>query len=76
MEKQVEYISGSGRFYSLLMGREFKPNQYAILLDLDNKIKVDTKSGFELVNDLTLDQYFAPKQHTPSGGLHYIVSEW
>ena len=27
----------SGRFYSLLMGREFKPNQYAIWLDFDNK---------------------------------------
>ena len=31
MEKQVEYKSGSGRMYSLLMGREFKPDQYAFL---------------------------------------------
>ena len=32
-------------FYSLLMGREFKPDQYAILLDFENKVEGDTKNG-------------------------------
>ena len=32
-EKHTEYKSG--RFYSLLMGCEFKPNQYAFLLDFE-----------------------------------------
>ena len=31
MKKQVEYEFSSGKFYSLLMGRKFKPDQYAIL---------------------------------------------
>ena len=31
MNKQVEYEFSSGKFYSLLMGRKFKPDQYAIL---------------------------------------------
>ena len=31
MKKQVAYKAGSGYFYSLLMGRKFKPDQYAIL---------------------------------------------
>ena len=70
MEKQVEYRSG--RIYSLLMGREFKPNQCAILFDFDNKEEGGSKSGLELAKELNMDQYYAPKQHTPSGGLHYI----
>ncbi|MFM7988149.1 MAG: hypothetical protein ACKPKO_53435, partial [Candidatus Fonsibacter sp.] len=41
MTEQVVYGSGSGKFYSLLMGRECKPNQYAVLLDFDNKDEGD-----------------------------------
>ena len=59
-------------FCSLLMGREFLPNQYTIFLDFDNKEEGDSKSGLALAEELNMDQYFAPKQHTPSGGLHYI----
>ena len=54
------------------MGREFKPDQYAILLDCDNKVEGDTRSGLNLVDKLDMDQYDAPKQNTPSSGLHYI----
>ena len=53
------------------MGREFKPDQYAILLDFDNKVEGDTKSGLDLVDELNMDPYDAPKQHTPASGLHY-----
>ena len=67
MHKQVEYKFGSGTFYSLL-----KPDQYAILLDFDDKVEGDTHSGLDLVDELDMDQYDAPKQHTPSSGLHYI----
>ena len=35
--KQVYGQSGSRRLYSLLVGRERKPNQYAVLLYFDNK---------------------------------------
>ena len=31
MNKQVEHKPGGGNLYSLLMGHEFKPDQYAIL---------------------------------------------
>ena len=49
MNKQVEYKAGRGNFYSLLMGREFKPDQFAIFWDFDNKVEVDTKNGLDLV---------------------------
>ena len=62
--------------YSLLMGREFKPDQKAILLGLNNKVEGDTKSGFELDNEFDMDQYFAPKPHTPSGCSHFILCGW
>ena len=45
MHKQVEYKFGSGTFYSLLMGRGFKPDQYAILLDFGNEVEGDATSG-------------------------------
>ncbi|MFM7984825.1 MAG: hypothetical protein ACKPKO_36440, partial [Candidatus Fonsibacter sp.] len=28
--KQIDYESGSGRYYSLLMGREFKPGRWSV----------------------------------------------
>ena len=49
-----------------------KQLQYAILLDCESKVEGDTKNGLDLVNALDMDQYVAPKQHTPSGGLQYI----
>ena len=70
--KQIDYKAGSGRFYSLLMGREFKPGRFAVLLDFDNKEEGNAKNGLLLAEKLKLDQYKAPKQKTPSGGLHYI----
>ena len=72
INKQIDYKSGSGGYYSLLMGREFKPGRWSILLDFDNKAEETTHSGLELVKKLSMDQYDAPKQKTPSGGLHYI----
>ena len=51
MKKQVEYKAGSGKFYSLLMGREFKPDQYAIFWDFDNKVETDTKNWLDLVEN-------------------------
>ena len=33
--KQIDYGSKSGDYYSLLMGREFKPGRWSILLDFD-----------------------------------------
>ena len=63
---------GGGSLYSLLVGREFKPDQYAIFQDFDNKVEADTKKRLDLVEELDMDQHDAPKQHTPSSGLHYI----
>ena len=51
MNKQVEHKAGSGKLYSLMMGREFKPDQYAIMLDFDNKIENDTESGLDFVDE-------------------------
>ena len=57
---------------SLLIGREFKPGKYAVLLDIDNKVEGEVMTGLALAKLFNLDQYEAPKQTTPSGGLHYI----
>ena len=54
------------------MGREYKPGRFAVLLDFDNKEEGNAKNGLLLAEKLKLDQYKAPKQKTPSGGLHYI----
>ena len=70
--KQMDYELGSGDYDSLLMGREFKPGRWSILLDVDNKAGEATQSGLVLAKKLNMDQYNAPKQKTPSGGLHYI----
>ena len=70
--EQVKYPKGSGKFYSLLMGREFQPGRFVILLDFDNKAEGETRSGLELAELLDLDRRKAPKQTTPSGGLHYL----
>ena len=70
--KQETYERESGNYYSLLMGREFKPGRWSILLDFDNKADEASQSGLDIVKKLNMDQRDAPKQKTPSGGLHYI----
>jgi hypothetical protein len=70
--EQPDYNKDSGKYYSLLMGREYKPGRFSILLDFDNKVEGESMNGLDLAEMLDMDQYFAPKQHTPSGGLHYI----
>ena len=72
IKEQINYSSKSGDYYSLLMGREFKPGRWSILLDFDNKDDETSQSGLVLAKKLNMDQYDAPKQKTPSGGLHYI----
>ena len=72
ISKQIDYASGSGDYYSLLMGREFKPGRWSILLAFGNNAEETTHSGLELVKKLNMDQHDAPKQKSPSGGLHYI----
>ena len=47
--KQIEYAPGSGKYYSLLMGREIKKDQYVMLLDFENKVDANSKNGLELV---------------------------
>ena len=37
IEKQPRYTQYSGDYYSLLIGREFQPGRFAILLDFDNR---------------------------------------
>ena len=70
--KQPTYSSSAGEYYSLLMGREFRPGRWSILLDFDNKADEASHSGLDLIKQLSMDQYDAQKQKTPSGGLHYI----
>ncbi|MFM7989828.1 MAG: hypothetical protein ACKPKO_61990, partial [Candidatus Fonsibacter sp.] len=72
MTVQVVYGNGSGKIYSILMGREFKPNQYAVLFEFDSKDEDDVKNGVKLAMKLQNDPYDAPEQYTPSSGLHYI----
>ena len=72
IKEQINYSSKSGDFYSLLMGREFKPGRWSILLDFDNKSDETSHNGRDLADKLNMDQHNAPKQSTPSGGLHYI----
>ena len=72
IERQIKYGAGDGRYYSLLMGREFEPGKFVVLLDFDNKAEGETRNGMELAETLNLDRFNAPKQKTPSGGLHYL----
>lgn len=70
MTTQQKYDKGS--YYSLLMDREFQPGKYTILVDLDNKNDEKGESGLKLIDMFNLDKYNAPKQQTPSKGLHYL----
>ena len=69
---QKKYGADSGDYYSLLMGHEFKPGRWSILLDFDRKSDETSQSGVVLKEKLNMDQYNAPKQKTPSKGFHYI----
>ena len=62
IKEQINYKSGSGDYYSLLMGREFKPGRWSILLDFDNKADDASQSGLDLVDKLNMDQYKGPTQ--------------
>ncbi len=57
--KQPRYTESSGVYYSLLMGREFQPGRWAILLDSDSKAEGNLKSGLDLVEKLDMNQYGA-----------------
>ena len=70
--EQPEYGKGSGKFYSLLTGREFQPGRFLVLLDFDNKSDATSKNGLELIELLKVDERGAPEQSTPSGGYHYL----
>ena len=70
--KQIEYQHDAGKYHSLLMGREFQPGRWAILLDFDNKVEGESRNGLELITKLNMNQHEAPCQTTPSGGCHYI----
>ena len=56
IKEQINYSSKSGDYYSLLMGREFKPGRRSILLDFDNKADETSHTGRELVEKLNMDQ--------------------
>ena len=72
IDHQPSYDKGSGKFYSLLMGREFKPGRFILLLDFDNKADDTSNNGLELAKLLRMDERGAPKQNAPSGGYHYL----
>ena len=75
IEEQINYKSGSGDYYYLLMGREFKPGQWSILLDFGNKADETSRNGRDLADKLNMDQYNAPKQNTlPGGSITYSTS--
>ena len=47
IKKQITYNKDSGDYYSLLMGREFKPGRWVVLLDFDNKEEDGSRNGME-----------------------------
>ena len=66
--EQTKYNKGSGDYYSLLMGREFLPGRFVLLLDFDKKDEVGFENGMKLLDKLKMDSRNAPCQKTPSGG--------
>ena len=62
--KQPDYSSEAGKYYSLLMGREFKPGRWSVLLDFDNKAEDAPQSGLDRIEKLNMKQYDAPTQKT------------
>ena len=65
---QPDYSSEAGKYYSLLMGRVFKPGRWSVLLDFDNKADDAPQSGLDLIEKLNMNQYGAPTQKTPIRG--------
>ena len=73
LENQPSYSKGDGKYYSLLMGREFKPGRFVILLDFGNKQDESSKNGLELLETLKMNERGAPKQSTPFRGLPLLI---
>ena len=48
LTEQPKYERGSGKYYSLLMGREYKPGRFVILLDFDNKVEGEIQMAWTL----------------------------
>ncbi|MFM7989677.1 MAG: hypothetical protein ACKPKO_61230, partial [Candidatus Fonsibacter sp.] len=59
--KQIDYESGSGDYYSLILGREFKPGRWSVLLDFDNKSDEASHSGLGLAKNMNMDKHDAPQ---------------
>ena len=45
ISQQRNYNENNGDYYALLMGREFKPGRWVLLLDFDNKEENGSKHG-------------------------------
>ena len=73
--KQIEYKAGAGKFYSLLMGREFQKGKFVVLLDFDNKVENESQSGMDLAKKLKMDQYKAhqSKRRPREGFITYFM---
>ena len=72
IKEQPKYNKGSGDYHALLMGREFRPGRFVLLLDFDNKEEEGSENGMKLLDKLQMDSRGAPCQKTPSGGKHYL----
>ena len=66
IKEQPKYGPNSGDYYALLMGREFLPGRFVLLLDFDNKDD-GAVNGMQLIEKLNVDQYGAPCQKSPLG---------
>ena len=56
--EQPKYHANSGNYYALLMGREFRPGRFVLLLDFDNKDEGGV-NGMKLIEKLNMGQYRA-----------------
>ena len=72
IKEQPKYNKGSGDYHALLMGREFRPGRFVLLLDFDNKEEEGSENGMKLLEKLKMDSRGAPCQKTPSKGKHYL----
>ena len=55
-------------------GARIQAGSVCYLVDFGNNVESNAKNGFNFFDELDMDQYGAPKQHTPSSGLHYIFN--
>ena len=72
IKEQPKYNKDSGDYHALLMGREFLPGRFVLLLYLDNKDDEGSENGMKLFEKLKMDSRGAPCQKTPSKGKHYL----